>query len=113
MPGGVTLSEEKMAEYLIGYLEEPCDDRAIDAAWRAASRTGHHEKQRILDCLKTNHSLRDSSRTGPTCYYTDEIMQQAESMLLDDTTGMLTGEQLYTQCVEASILRAKSDKDHY
>lgn len=113
MPGAVTQSEKRKAEYLIGYLEEPGDDRAKDAAGRAASGAGHHEKRRILECLKKNMSLRDSSRPGGPCYYDDELLAKAEAMLLADTTGMMTGEELHRQCKETGILWPKSDKDQF
>jgi hypothetical protein len=113
MVGAVTENEKKRAAFVLGYMQTQGDERAKCAAGRAASGAGYHEKQRIMDCLEKNQSLRDSSRPGPIRYYDDDILQQAEDMLLDDATGMLTGQELYRKCREAGILRDKSDKDFF
>ena len=89
-------SETQKVDYVIGYLEAWCDDRANDAAGLATPAAGYHQKQRALNCLIRNHSPRDSSRLGAPRYYGDEILEKAETMLLDDTMGMLTGEEQYT-----------------
>lgn len=60
MAGAVTRNEKRRAQYFIGYLEDPGDDHEKDAAGRAASGLGPHAKERLLDCLKRNESLRDS-----------------------------------------------------
>lgn len=103
-----TESLKKRVQYVITFMQTGSKAKALKA-----SGLGRNAHERIIKLLVNNCSLEDSPRTGAGKRYTEGILQQCLTVLIEDTTGLMTGVLLHSMCLANGVLWKGSDIKHF